>query len=277
VTDQTTPQPGGWHPDPFNRYELRWWDGQQWTEHVSTQGVAQLDPPVATAVVPSSGATAADVQRQVQVQAGAVAAWQGSGHLFDEPVLVVNQKAKFIELENEYGIYDHTGRHLGGVRQVGQGQAKKVLRALTSLDQFMTHNLQVVDASGQVMLSLTRPSKVMKSRILVKAPAGHDVGQIVQQNVFGKIRFSLEANGQTWGSINAENWRAWNFRIDDHAGTEIARITKTWEGVAKAMFTTADNYVIHIHRRLDDPLRSLVIASAVSIDTALKQDAQGFN
>jgi hypothetical protein len=95
--------------------------------------------------------------------------------------------------------------------------------------------------------------------------------------MIGKIHFGLEANGQTIGAIKAENWRAWNFRIDDHTGTEIARITKTWEGVAKAMFTTADNYVVHLHRRLDDPLRSLVVASAVSVDTALKQDSAGFN
>ena len=31
--------------------------------------------------------------------------------------------------------------------------------------------------------------------------------------MIGKIRFGLEANGHTYGSINAENWRAWNFRV----------------------------------------------------------------
>jgi uncharacterized protein YxjI len=76
--------------------------------------------------------------------------------------------------------------------------------------------------------------------------------------------------------IHGENWRAWNFGIEDHTGTEVARITKTWEGLAKTAFTTADNYVVQIHRQLEDPLRLLVVASAVSIDTALKQDARGF-
>lgn len=33
-----------WLPDPFHRHELRWWDGQQWTDHVSDHGVAGLDP-----------------------------------------------------------------------------------------------------------------------------------------------------------------------------------------------------------------------------------------
>ena len=83
------------------------------------------------------------------------------------------------------------------------------------------------------------------------------IGEIVQQNMIGKIRFSLEAGGHTYGSINAENWRAWNFSIQDHAGEEVARITKTWEGLATTLFTTADNFVVQIHRQLDEPLRRL--------------------
>ena len=39
----------------------------------------------------------------------------------------------------------------------------------------------------------------------------------------------------------------------------------------------ADNYVVQIHRPLEDPLRSLVVAAALTVDTALKQDARGFN
>ena len=95
--------------------------------------------------------------------------------------------------------------------------------------------------------------------------------------MIGKINFGLEAGGSVVGSINAENWRAWNFSIQDISGTELARITKTWEGLAKTMFTTADNYVLQIHRPLQEPLRSLVVASALSVDTALKQDDRGFN
>ena len=41
------------------------------------------------------------------------------------------------------------------------------------------------------------------------------------------------------------------------------------------MFTTADNYVLQVHHRPPEPLNSLVVASALSIDTALKQDNRG--
>jgi hypothetical protein len=36
--------PAGWHADPAGRYELRYWDGQRWTEHVSRGGVPATDP-----------------------------------------------------------------------------------------------------------------------------------------------------------------------------------------------------------------------------------------
>ena len=39
--------PAGWHPDPSNRYEMRYWDGEKWTEYVSSQGQTYTDPPVA--------------------------------------------------------------------------------------------------------------------------------------------------------------------------------------------------------------------------------------
>jgi Protein of unknown function (DUF2510) len=36
--------PGGWHADPTGRYELRYWDGRQWTAHVATGGNPTVDP-----------------------------------------------------------------------------------------------------------------------------------------------------------------------------------------------------------------------------------------
>jgi len=37
----------GWLADPGGTHELRYWDGSAWTDHVSDQGVAAVDPPAA--------------------------------------------------------------------------------------------------------------------------------------------------------------------------------------------------------------------------------------
>nr|MBA2553141.1 DUF2510 domain-containing protein [Geodermatophilaceae bacterium] len=252
-----------WYADPSGAAAQRWWDGNQWTDHTQQPPPVQVSDP-------------GRVQRQVQEQAHVAPTHQGGGTLFTEPVLVVNQKAKLIELTNEYAVYDRGGTQLGSVVEVGQSGVKKALRFLTSVDQFLTHRLEVRDANGYAQLVLTRPAKFVKSTVIVSRPDGQEVGRIAQQNAFGKIRFNFDTPQGVLGSIQAENWRAWNFAILERGGAEVARITKTWEGLVKTMFTTADNYVVQIHRPLDDPLLSMVVASALSVDTALKQDDRGF-
>ena len=265
----------GWYPDPTGVAELRWYDGSIWTDSVATGGTTFTSPlraPAAPVETDWVGRAVTPERIATQVQRGGGGSSAGSGDLFSEPVLVVNQKAKLIEITNEYAVYDAAGQRLGSVTQVGQSAARKALRVLTNVDQFLTHRLEVRDAVGNPVLALTRPAKIMKSTVLVNRPDGSEIGRLVQENMIGKIRFAMVVGEHRYGSINAENWRAWNFSIRDHTETEIARITKTWEGLGKAMFTTADNYVVRIHAPLEDPLRSLVVAAAVTVDTALKQD-----
>ncbi len=211
------------------------------------------------------------IQRQVQHQAGVGPTVGGGGTLFTEPILVVNQKAKLIEMVDEYSVYDQAGNQIGAVAEIGQSAAKKAVRALTRYGQFMTHRLEVRDAHGQPMLYLTRPAKFIKSKMIVQRPDGAQIGEIVQQNAIGRIHFAFMVGDQKIGAIKAENFRAWNFAIVDHTDTEVARITKTWQGLAKAVFTSADNYVLQIHQPLADPLLSMVVGSALTVDLALKQ------
>jgi hypothetical protein len=62
---------------------------------------------------------------------------------------------------------------------------------------------------------------VFKSKLRVEDGSGRAVGEIVQKNVFGKIRFDLIGSaGKGLGQIKAENWRAWDFSIVDAADNE---------------------------------------------------------
>jgi len=281
MTETTAPD---WYPDPYGRSELRYWDGAVWTDHVSSNGKQGTDPVAMAQVKEVTNMSSDKVQQQVDrhfdnaEKRGATVDRQAgvSGDLLSQQLFVVNQKAKLIEVNNEYAIFDRNGAQIGSVRQVGQSTLKKVVRVVSSLDQFFTHHLQVVDSGNNVVLKLTRPAKFVKSRVVVEDGAGNTIGEITQKNAIGKIKFGLNAGGVEVGSINAENWRAWNFNIQDANGTEIARITKTFEGVLKTAFTTADNYVVSIHHPLPDPLRQMVVAAALSVDTALKQDSRGF-
>ena len=139
-------QERAWLPDPTKRHQYRYWDGSAWTEHVADNGVQSVDP--------TDGLDRFDAALTLD----------------DAANPVVNQKAKLIELNNQYGVFDRSGRQIGAVNQVGQSTLKKAMRLLSSVDQFMTHRLEVVDSAGTVVLMLTRPAKVFKSTVVVEDP-----------------------------------------------------------------------------------------------------------
>jgi uncharacterized protein YxjI len=287
----TASVPAGWYLDPSGAQAiLRWWDGTTWTDHTQPvspvktqqQQYGQNDPgPGMQGGYPATAATSrghryGDQSFGGNMQTGGSVAG-GYRSPMTEQNIFVSQKRKLVEVTAEYAVFAQDGGQIGIVTEVGQSAAKKAMRLLTSLDQYMTHRLEVRDMNGQVLIMLTRPAKLFKSTLIVERGDGSEIGRLVQRNVFGKIRFGLESAGQEIGSLNAENWRAWNFSIQDHTGAEIARITKTWEGLLTTMFTSADKYMVQIHRPLVDPMLSLVVAAALTVDTALKQDSRGMN
>jgi uncharacterized protein YxjI len=184
----------------------------------------------------------------------------------------INQKAKLIELVNEYKIRDENGADVGIVRQEGQTLLKKAARFVSSLDPLMTHRLAVYDMTGVRVCEMVRPRTLWRSRVELLDGSGRQMGLIGQKKMFGKIGYSMEdATGRQVAEIRAENWRAWDFAIVDGQKREIGRITKKWAGVGKELFTTADNYMVEIHPSVTGDLRLMALASAAGIDLTRKQ------
>ena len=47
VAASSSAAPAAWYADPSKRFELRYWDGAEWTEHVARGGQQFTDQPVA--------------------------------------------------------------------------------------------------------------------------------------------------------------------------------------------------------------------------------------
>ena len=52
--------PPGWYPDPFGRFQVRYWDGDAWTANVSTNGQTAVDAPTGAPVPIAVSAAFAD-------------------------------------------------------------------------------------------------------------------------------------------------------------------------------------------------------------------------
>ena len=196
--------------------------------------------------------------------------------LFSHDVLVISQKAKVIEMTDEYRVFDDAGNQIGTIREVEQSTTKKAVRLFSGVDQYLTRKLAVFDSEGHQLLMLERPAKLMKSKIKVSDADGTERGAILQDNVVGPKHFALvDGRGDRIGSIDGENWMSWDFAIHDSTGLEAGRITKKWAGILKEGYTTADTYVLQIEPEVSSDLRLLMFASAAGLDVALKQDDTG--
>jgi uncharacterized protein YxjI len=192
-----------------------------------------------------------------------------AGRLLDHSSFIVDQKAKLIELRNEYSIYDDGGNTIGSVKQIGQSALIRVLRLFIKTDSLLGITLEIREASGAVALLLRKPA--FRITCTISSPNGTAIGCIAAKIRVGKVRMAItDPSGNVLGEIRAENLRAWNFHVQDAQGRLIARVDKKWAG-ARELFTTADKYRVELDPTLGDPLRSLVVASCLAIDTLLKQ------
>lgn len=64
-----------WYPDPTGRHQVRYWDGQAWTENVADHGVASTDQPTMSMGAPDiTGAASSSAERVKPVFAWLAAA-----------------------------------------------------------------------------------------------------------------------------------------------------------------------------------------------------------
>jgi uncharacterized protein YxjI len=248
------------HPDqayPDQRYADQRYAQQQYPD----QGYAQQQYPDQRYAQQQHGQQHYSYGYQ---QAPAVA-----GRLLDHSSFIVDQKAKLIELRNEYSIYDDGGNTIGSVKQIGQSALIRVLRLFIKTDSLLGITLEIREASGAVALLLRKPA--FRITCTISSPNGTAIGRIAAKIRVGKVRMAIaDPSGNVLGEIRAENLRAWNFNVQDAQGRLIARVDKKWAG-ARELFTTADKYRVELDPNLGDPLRSLVVASCLAIDTLLKQ------
>jgi uncharacterized protein YxjI len=190
--------------------------------------------------------------------------------LLQASTLVVEQRRKFFEMRNQYRIFDETGAQIGAMEQEKQSALAFLARLGSDLDVALPVTLNVLDAAGMPVLVFHKPWFSMTLK--VARPDGMQLGTISKRIRLGKARFTLtDTSGSEMGEVRAENWRARDFAIFDASGTEVAKVTKKWRGLATEVFTDADTYVVNLESGVTDPLRSLALAASLAIDLVMKQ------
>lgn len=197
-----------------------------------------------------------------------IAAFEGSHRLS------VRQRKRWLEIltsldaRNTYVVYDDGGNPVLNVQEQGKGFGNLLKRLfLASLRPFTSH---VEDLRSQKqVLALRRPFRFYFHRLEVKDADGNLVGAIQRRWTWFRRKYTVEgANGQEVALLFGPFFRPWTFqiRLPGNDAEEVGLIQKKWSGLAKELFTQADNFWVEMTQVTDPQLRALLFAATVLID-----------
>lgn len=185
--------------------------------------------------------------------------------------LLVRQPRRFMADVSDYEIHDQSGRRIARAREQGAGGGVQVLRQLSSSTEGFERRVHVTDPNGALRLVIRKHWSWMTATTSVSLPDGQPVGTIEQDLKFFRASFTLlDAWKRQLGTIEGDLVGR-DFRISDHVGHEVARVDRRLPDLGEFL-TAADSYALH-HRypSLPEPLRTLVVASAIAIDLVLRE------
>ena len=247
----------GWREDPYGRHELRFFDGVRWTPYVRDAGKSGLDEPGGPLAEGAPGRSA----------------------LLDENVFVVERFTDLGRRWSDRSVLRPDGTKAGMLRRAAPANPRPApgLKALVVRDQSKNDVVELVDDQQAVVLTLIRPVGVAKSSVEVRDGDGRDAGRILQQSLRrNETTFAfLGANGRFLGDLQTDNWVAWDLRIMDSHARQVATITRDWKGLDLTNFSSPDDYVVRVNDSVHEPLRTLVVACALSLEIVVRPDSRG--
>ncbi|PRY00675.1 LURP-one-related/scramblase family protein [Allonocardiopsis opalescens] len=192
--------------------------------------------------------------------------------LFNSPVLLVDQPKRFFVDQSEYHVFNGQGQRVAHVHEINLSAGMQVLRFMAESTTGFRRQLAVNDAYGRPLFLIDKSWELFTATTSISVPNGPVIGYIDQDFKLLKSSFRLlDGYKRLVGTISGDFW-GWDFALSDANGLEVARVNKQYAGLTAEVFTAADRYALHMrYGNLPEPLRTLVIASGVTIDLVLQE------
>lgn len=192
--------------------------------------------------------------------------------IISKNLFFIKEHVGMFKAANNYDIYDpESNEILMNCREEGLGFFTKMLR-FTDYKRMTPFDIEIKTPEGEQILRVKRGISIFLSKVEVFGANDELVGMFKQKffSIGGKFNV-YDANENELCKLKGK-WTSWDFKFvkDD---MEFAHVSKKWSGLGKELFTSADNYMLEIDKKLpaDSALRLLILASVMCIDMVLKE------
>ena len=193
--------------------------------------------------------------------------------LLNRRSFIVKEKVAVLKLTDTYELFDPETRQPVGLARDEPPEWAKYARLVVS-KQLLPTSINVYEANNpRPVLSLRKAPGLLRITVEVCDENGVVLGR------FRSKAFSLGGGFYVFDAADHQvaeikgDWKGWNFRFLDTAGSELGTVSKKWAGLGKELFTSADTYAIALSDRAGQvPHQSaLLLAAGLAIDTVFKE------
>jgi hypothetical protein len=234
--------PADWYQDPSKVGELRYFDGTNWTEHVTIGGVQTTAPfsvpePVTDVGAPAEGAEEAALAAQLAARAAATA---------NQSFTVTRTAQRRSEEERALEV---------------MGPAGPLGRFVTTLDGAPGYRFE--DPHGAPSLTVSKPS--LKSLVEVANWEGRPIGSISKiGRLHSRYDIARSDNGEVASAkLVSAAVDEWNVQL---ASGRSATISRTSSSPADSLDLADVQYSVSFSADVDDHERQLLFAVPLAID-----------
>ena len=193
--------------------------------------------------------------------------------LLDTKLFLVKEHVAVLKIVDTYDIFDaETGKQIGLAKEEPPAWVQ-VLRFFVNKQLLPTKVSLYEEPGHKAIFSIHRPVSFLRSTVKVTDGSGNQIGYFKSKAFSLGGRFSVfDTSGRQVADIKGD-WKGWNFKFLTTDGRELGQVTKKWAGIAKELFTSADNYVVSVHESLSsEPVaKILLLAAALAVDIVYKE------
>ncbi len=192
--------------------------------------------------------------------------------ILNNNLFFVKEHVGMFKAANNYDIFNpSTQEMMMTCREENLGFFTKLFR-FTDYKRITPFNIEIKTTTGESILTVKRGIAFLVSTVEVFDENKQLIGRFKQKffSIGGKFNL-FDANDHLICTLKGK-WTSWDFKfIKDNV--EFAHVSKKWAGIGKELFTTADNYILEIDKRVpeNNPIRLLILAAVMCIDMVLKE------
>jgi len=166
------------------------------------------------------------------------------------------------ETANRYSVLGPHGELLLKCGEKSSVVMRTLLRANRPL------NIDILDATQQTVMKISKPFKLWKESIAVSDGQGGNLGVIRKAFSVSSKKFLIEnACGQVVCILDGGPFFTRKFKILNAAGQEeVGQILKRWGGLTQEIFTDTDTFTCFFPLEADATTRALLVAATLFID-----------